>query len=103
MYLERTWTAVSFQLDCTSTQLEQLRPTYRNSLNARNAALKAAGEAQDWQAMGKAMQDCKTRLDAKLKTVLSDSQWQKLQQLMQPHMGAMRPGGGARPGGGGTH
>ncbi len=102
MYLERTWTAVSFQLNCSSAQLEELRPTYRNTLSARDAAVKAAAEAQDWQAIGKAMQDSKTRLDAKLKTVLSDAQWQKLQQLMQPRMGGMRPPGppgGSRPGG----
>jgi Spy/CpxP family protein refolding chaperone len=99
MYLERTWTAVSFQLDCTGEQLASLRPTYRNTLAARDAAVKAAAQAQDWQAMGKAMQDSKTRLDAKLKEVLSNAQWQKLQQLMQPRMGGMRPGGGA-PGGG---
>lgn len=48
MYLERTWTAVSFQLDCTSAQLEQLRPTYRNTLNARDAAMKTPVESQDW-------------------------------------------------------
>jgi hypothetical protein len=99
MYLERTWTAVSFQLECTSAQLEQLRPTYRNTLSARDAAVKAAVEAQDWQGIGKAMQDSKTRLDAKLKAVLSNAQWQKLQQLMQPRMGGMRRGGGP-PGGG---
>jgi len=101
MYLERTWTAVSFQLDCTGTQLEQLRPTYRNTLSARDAALKQAAEAQDWEAMGKAMEDSKTRLEAKLKAVLSSAQWTKLQQLMQPRMGGMRPPG-ARPGGGAT-
>ncbi|MFQ6131981.1 MAG: hypothetical protein ACE5R4_08100 [Armatimonadota bacterium] len=94
MYLERTWTAVSFQLDCTSEQLASLRPTYRNALNARNAALAKAREAGDFEAMGKAIRDCKTRLEAKLKEVLSTQQMTKLQQLMQPPRRPGRPGGG---------
>jgi hypothetical protein len=84
MYLERSWTAVSFQLDCTGEQLTQLRPTYRNTLNARDAALKQAREKQDREAMAKAMTEAKTRLDTKLKSVLSDAQWTKLGQLMTP-------------------
>ncbi len=47
MYLERTWTAVSFQLDCTSEQLAQLRPTYRRALRARDSSVKQAMQAQD--------------------------------------------------------
>ena len=94
MYLERTWTAVSFQLSCTSQQLEKLRPTYRTALKTRNAALKKAMEARDWKAVGTAMQKCKSTLDAKLKAVLSSQQWQKLQAQMKPRMGGMRRGGG---------
>jgi len=84
MYLERTWTAVSFQLNCTGDQVTALKPTFRNALNARDAAIRAAMKNQDWAAMGKASTDCKTRLDAKLKAVLSKAQWAKLQQMMTP-------------------
>jgi len=97
LYLERSWTAVSFQLDCTSTQLATLKPTYANALAARDAAVKKAMGAKDWPGAGKAMQDCKTRLDAKLKQVLTSQQWTKLQQLTQPPTGGMRPGGGGPP------
>ncbi len=95
MYLERSWTAVSFQLDCTGAQLEQLRPTYRNTLSARDAALKQAMANGDREAAAKAMVASKTRLETKLKSVLSDAQWNKLQQLMKPPMGPGRPTHGA--------
>jgi len=97
MYLERSWTAVSFQLECTGEQLAQLRPTYRNTLNARDAALKQAMASQDREAMMKAMTDAKTRLQTKLKSVLSDAQWTKLEQLMTVRTGGRRGGqGGGR-------
>jgi len=93
MYLERTWTAVSFQLGCTGDQLTSLRPTYQNALATREAAVKKAVAAKNWQAVGKAMQDCKTRLETKLKQVLSKQQWTKLQQLVQPPTPRPRPAG----------
>ena len=99
MYLERTWTAVSFQLDCTSEQLQLLRPTYRAALQTRNAKVKAAREAQDWQAIATAMTNCKSVLDAKLKDVLSTQQWSKLQTLVAPPTGGLG-GGRFRQGGG---
>lgn len=99
IYLERTWTVVCFQVDVTSEQYTALKPTYRNALSARDAAVKKAMEAQDWQAMGKAMTDCKTRLETKLKEVLSTAQMTKLNELVTPRM--PRPSGGRRPGGGG--
>lgn len=94
MYLERSWTAVSFQLDCSSEQVGQLRPTYRNTLSARDAALKQAAASQDREAMMKAMTDAKTRLETKLKSVLSDAQWKKLEQLMTMRTGGRRGGQG---------
>ena len=93
-YLERSWTAVSFQLNCTSEQVEQLRPTYRNTLSARDAALKQAAASQDREAMMKAMTDAKTRLETKLKSVLSDAQWTKLEELMTMRLGGRRGGQG---------
>jgi hypothetical protein len=100
MYLERSWTAVSFQLNCTSEQLAALKPTYANTLAAREAAVKKALVARDWDAAGKAMQDSKTRLETKLKQVLTSQQWTKLQQLLQPPTGMMHPTstGAAAPG-----
>ena len=99
IYLERTWTIVCFQVDVTGEQYTALKPTYRNALSARDAAIKAAMEAQDWAAMGKAMEDCKTRLETKLKEVLSSTQMTKLNGLLMPQM--PRRGGGGRGGGGG--
>jgi len=84
MYLERSWTAVSFQLNCTAQQLASLKPTYANALTARDAAVKQAITAKNWQAGGKASLDCMTRLQTKLKQVLSSQQWTKLDQLMRP-------------------
>ncbi len=93
MYLERSWTAVSFQLNCTAQQLGALKPTYANTLAAREAAVKQAMAAKSWQAAEKASLDCKTRLETKLKQVLTSQQWTKLQQLMQPRMPGHRTGG----------
>ncbi len=98
MYLERAWTACSFQLDCTAEQLEALRPTFRNALNERNQALAQAMQNRDFQAMRTAIQNCKTRLQTKLQDVLTDDQWVKLDGIMtRPMMGM----GGPRPGGAG--
>ena len=99
MYLERTWTAVSFQLECTSGQLAQLRPTYRTALQTRDSSVKQAMEAQDWEALRAALAKCKQTLDAKLQQVLSEEQWTKLQSLMQARMAGF--GGGMRRGQGG--
>ncbi len=95
MYLERTWTAVSFQLGCTSAQLAKLRPTYRTALQTRDSSVKQAMQAQDWEALRAAIAKCKQTLDAKLQQVLSDEQWTKLQSLIQARMAG--PGGGMRP------
>ncbi len=103
MYLERSWTAVSFKLDCTPEQTAALKPTYRNALNDRDAKMKVAMEAQNWEGMGTAITECKTRIEAKLKEVLSDAQMTKLTESM---VRRGRPGGGGRgpggPGGGGA-
>jgi Spy/CpxP family protein refolding chaperone len=95
LYLERSWTAVSFQLGCTAQQQAALRPTYLAALQARDAAIKKARDANDMQAIGTAFEKCKTTLDAKLKKTLSAAQWKKLETMMQPRTGQ----GGGRPGG----
>ncbi len=92
MYLERTWTAVSFQLDCTSEQLAELRPTYRTALQQRDSSVKQAMQAQDWEALRAVLTQCKQTLDAKLQQVLSEEQWNKLQSLMQARMAGLRGG-----------
>ena len=96
MYLERSWTAVSFQLDCTTEQLAQLRPTYRNTLSARDAALKEAMASQDREGTMKAITEATTRLETKLKSVLSDAQWAKLDELMTMRTARRRGGQGGR-------
>ncbi len=94
IYLERSWTGGAFQLNCSRDQVGQVRPTYRNTLKARDAALKQAAASQDREAMMKAMTDAKTRLETKLKSVLSDAQWKKLEQLMTMRTGGRRGGQG---------
>lgn len=94
MYLERTWTAVSFQLNCTSEQLAKLRPTYRTALQTRNSSVKQAMQAQDWEALRAALAKCRQTLDAKLQPVLSDEQWTKLQTLIRARLAGL--GGGMR-------
>ena len=100
LYLERSWTAVSFQLGCTAQQQAALRPTYLAALQARDAAVKKARDANNMQAIGPAFQKCKDTLDAKLKKTLSATQLKKLQTLMQPPTGpsSARPGSAPRPG-----
>jgi len=93
IYLERSWTAVSFQLDCTGEQIEQLHPTYLQALQTRQEAVKAATEKQDREALMQAMTDCKATLETALQTVLNDEQWANLQTLMEAPMGGMGRGG----------
>ena len=97
MYLERTWTLCSFKLECTAEQLEQLRPTYATALDTRDEAVQAAAEAQDWEAIGTALQACKDTLDAKLAEVLSEEQNTKLQEMATQRFGGMRRGPGGPP------
>jgi len=83
-YLEKAWTAVSFQLECATEQVETLKPTFAAELMTRDQAVAQAMKDRDMEAMQKAQNACKTRLNARLKEVLSDDQWQKLQKLSKP-------------------
>jgi hypothetical protein len=89
IYLERAWTAVSFQLNCTDDEIAALKPTFASALDARNTAIQAARQAGgDRQTMMAAIQkagdDCKATLDAKLNTVLTADQQAALQKLLTP-------------------
>ena len=86
-YLEKAWTAVSFQLNCTAEQQEQLKPTFASALETRDQALTQAKQNRDMEAMQKAAETCKATLTAKLKAVLSADQLQTLDKLTQPTMG----------------
>ncbi len=102
MYLERAWTAVSFQLGATPEQIEALAPTFASELKTRNEGLKRAMEAQDWQAAMLAVTTCQTALQDKLGEVLTPEQWTTLEELMSVQMmGGVRGGGGGAAGRGG--
>jgi len=94
MYLERAWTAVSFQLECTAEQIEQLQPIFATALQTRNDAMQAAREAQDRDALNQAVADCKTTLTDALTAALTEEQMTKLDELMNQAMGMPRQGGG---------
>lgn len=81
-YLERTWTAVTLQLACSDEQQASLKAVYAVELQTRNDALAPA--KRDITAVQKALDTCKSNLDAKLKAILTADQWQKMQTLMQP-------------------
>jgi len=106
MYLERSWTAVTLQLDCTPEQIALLQPTFASELKTRNDAMKKAMEAQDMESMRTAVTTCQSALEAKLAEVLTDEQLTALDELMSVQMMGRRggrggPGGG--PGGGGQN
>ncbi|MFP3904446.1 MAG: hypothetical protein ACLFWB_09435 [Armatimonadota bacterium] len=84
MYLERSWTAVSFQLECTDEQISQLYPIYALALQERNEAIKQAAVDQDREGYVEAIEACRTVLETKLQDVLTELQWQTLQEIMQP-------------------
>ena len=84
MYLERTWTAITFQLGCQPAQITALQPVYAAELAKRDAAIAAALAQQDMPAAQKALEDCKTALDARLNEILSPEQLTALQQLPPP-------------------
>jgi hypothetical protein len=83
VYLEKSWTAVCFQLDCTAEQQESLKPTYATELTTRNETVEKAMKKRDMEAMQKALSTCKANLTAKLKEVLTEEQRDKLDKLMQ--------------------
>jgi hypothetical protein len=88
MYLERTWTAVCFQLGLTNDQIMGLAPTFAAALDVRTKATEAARALADQTerraAMTKAGDDCKATLDAKLATTLNADQLATLQKMMAP-------------------
>jgi hypothetical protein len=100
MYLERAWTAVSFQLEgVTDAQEAALKPVFKQALDARVADIEAARQAGgDRQAMMQAMQaageKCKTTLDTALQQQLTPVQWDALQKLLAPPQRGNRGGGG---------
>jgi len=82
MYLERSWTAVCFQLQCSSEQLNALLAPFDEALRTRDAAVQAAIEAQDMEAVTTALSACREVVDAALQEHLTDEQWTKYQELM---------------------
>lgn len=82
-YLEKSWTAVCFQLSCTDEQQAALRDTYASELKTRDTAIAQARKSRDMTAMMKACETTKTNLKAKLTEVLTDEQQATLEQLMQ--------------------
>lgn len=98
-YLERAWTAVSFQLETTPEQIASLTPIFRDALLERNELIEAAIEAQDFESVRTAISDCKTTLETALQEQLTDEQWTKLQELLEARMFGRRGGqGGGAPG-----
>lgn len=105
MYVERTWSALAFEIKISNQQLEKLRPSFQAAWDKRQAAFKKAMQDQNWQALGSAMEKVQAELEAKIKQVLTKEQWAKLQkweeaqrQMMRPPRGgAGGPGGGRRP------
>ncbi len=99
MYLERSWTTVTLQLDCTPEQIALLQPTFASELKTRNDAMKKAMEAQDWESLRTAVTTCQSALEAKLAEVLTEEQLTALDELMSVQMMGGRGGRGG-PGGG---
>lgn len=103
LYLERSWTAVSFQLDCTDEQIAKLQPIYKQALQTRVAAIQAAMQARNMEGYQQAIANCKETLELALMEVLNDDQWTELQELMAQGGGMGRgpgaPGGPGGPGG----
>ena len=100
MYLERAWTAVSFQLGCTHEQIELLHPTFAAELKTRNDAIKKAMETQDMESMRAAITTCQSALEAKLAEVLTEEQLTALNELMSAQTMMGGRGGRGGPGGG---
>ncbi len=90
-YLERAWTAISFQI--------QLEP----ELQARTDALNAAAQTEDretrMQLMVSAITQCRETLSTKLSEVLTDEQLTQLDKLMSANMGFGGPRRGGNQGG----
>jgi len=82
MYLERSWTAVCFQLLCSSEQLNALLEPFDQALQTRNAAIQAAVAAQDMEAVNTALSACKQAVNTALQAQLTDDQWATCQELM---------------------
>lgn len=91
-FLERSWTALCFQIETTDEQFEKLWELYKEVLTTRNAAIKAAIESGDMQAYRQAGVDAKAALDAGLPEMLTEEQKTELDTLLQPTVGAGRGG-----------
>ena len=91
-YLERSWTALCFQIETNDEQFSKLWELYREVLTARNTATEAAIAANDMQAYRQANVNAKSTLDTKLPEILNDEQRAELERLLQPAVGMGRGG-----------
>ncbi|MGQ9730130.1 MAG: hypothetical protein ACUVX8_02565 [Candidatus Zipacnadales bacterium] len=93
MYLDRVWSAVSFELGATDEQLLALRPTFQAAADTRRQALQEAraGNADMGAlalSMGQVAQQIRADIDAALAETLTEEQLEKWEELKaQPMMG----------------
>ncbi len=102
-YLERAWTAISFQIQLEPEQMALLQPAFAEALQARTDALNAAAQTEDretrMQLMVSAITQCRETLSTKLSEVLTDEQLTQLDKLMSANMGFGGPRRGGNQGG----
>lgn len=100
--LERAWTAMFFELGCTTEQLQNCYATFAAGWNTRKDAAAKARADNDFATYMQAMQQIQQTIDAKLKEVLTAEQqtkWTEYQASQQMPRGN-RGGGGGGAGGG---
>ena len=74
-WVERSWTAVSFEVGATDDVLVALRPTYQDAYAARDAALTQAMDAGNAEILTDALKKIKADVRAELKRLLTDEQY----------------------------
>jgi Spy/CpxP family protein refolding chaperone len=102
-YIERAWTAMFFELGCSTEQLQNLYATFGAAWNTRkDAQAKMRAGTMDFQAYGQVLQQIQQTIDAKLKEVLTADQQKKWEEFnAQQQMPRGNRGGQGGPGGGG--
>ncbi len=99
--IDNSWIDLTFSLKVDDETLIKARPVYQKHRDNLQKTLKEARESEDRSALREAFGKIGSGFQADLKTVLTEEQITKLDELAQKRRGQMMNRGGGRGGGGG--
>jgi len=99
--IDNSWTDLTFSLKVDDDTLIKARPVYQKHRDSLEKAVEEASSSGDFQGVREAMGKVRDGFQTDLKSVLTEEQIAKLDELAQKRMQQMMNRGGGRGGGGG--